>query len=360
MRVRGTGTLVRTLVVLAGWAGPSVSIAQDATPINWRRVEEQDRKGKKKDAHTAGELTEIYLAALGEERMDDAHAIVELLARKPEKDVLASAARLVEDGRDLPMRAAARLAHLVLGKEPRTATPEECAALEEAAATILANEVVTPEGDVMGVDDRKRRAASILAALGTPRATEVLIKLVQAQSPYAHALREMRGGDVPQLALALVDPRTEHFAATPFAEALAGSAEGRAELRKLLDPKSPFGWKEHGPAKGAAFVALTNKFQELEDLVAIESALEQVPDLVDPCSTMLPYSKKTPQQSEAIASFLAAREGARIEDALLLALALLPQESRDGLLPALEEKRPGTRERVESKRKARDEQRKPR
>lgn len=209
----------------------------------------------------------------------------------------------------------------------------------------------------MGVDDRKRCASRILAVLGTSRATEILVKLVQAKSPYALELRDMRHGDVPQLVLGLVTPGADHFAATPLAEALGGTAEGRAELRRLLDPKSPFAWKEYGPAKGAAFAALTKKFQELEDLVAIESVLQQRPDMLDPIHTVLPYSKKTPEQAEAVVAFLAEHEGAKIEDALLLALALLPQELGADAVTKLEAARPGARERVEAKRKAWDEQR---
>lgn len=337
------------------------SAAQDGPPaapprIDWRRVEEQDRRGTKKDKHTAAELLDVYLEALVQEDMDSARALEGLIARKPDADVLSVAAKLLDNGMDIATRAAGTLAQGVLGKEPRTVTVEQCAALEEVAAKILAREILTPEADLMGADDTKRRAAQVLAALGTPRATEALIKLVRGRSPYALALRDTRQGDVPQLALALLELRADHFDATPVAEALGGSAEGRAELRRLLDPKSPYGWQEHGPAKGAAFAALTNKFQDLDDLVAIESALQQV-DMIDPSNTMLPYSKKTPEQAEAIVQFLAEHEGARIEDALFLAVALLPPTLKEELVLKLDVARPGAWARVEAKRRAWEEQR---
>ena len=70
----GNRMRVGAIVMLLGLCVPPRSVAQDAPRpvpgapgrINWRRIEDEDRRGTKKDSHTAAELADVYLASVAE------------------------------------------------------------------------------------------------------------------------------------------------------------------------------------------------------------------------------------------------------------------------------------------------------
>jgi hypothetical protein len=218
-------------------------------------------------------------------------------------------------------------------------------------------EVVASPGDVL-VEGNGRIAGEILAAIGSPRATEALLRHVWHGSTVTDPVANIRNpASVPLLFEAIVT-RTDVKPARA-ALALSKSARGRTELRRLLDPAGGFGWAGQAEARVAVMLVLATHFREDRDLAAIDVALRERPDLADTVTgAMAQHGKGNPlsdaalalptktEQARAIVGFLAGHSGSALEPPLLAVLGRFPERIVDPLLPRLEAARPGARERV--------------
>jgi hypothetical protein len=291
-------------------------------------------------------------------RAEDVQALADLLREQGDGGEILGAAAALLQLKDVPqaLDLASRLVHDVLSDPRHQTTAEEAYRIVGDAATeVLERQDDVParaeEPDVVGRDRAKARAADVLAAIGTPQATDTLLTLLEGGSPYARSLAHVTNPDsVPLLAGRLCERHTDHLIASPIATGLAGSgSRGREELRRLLDSLG-FGWREHGPAKGAALTALAAGFREPEDLFAIAAAIAEMPELLDAVAPTLRYAKKAPEQAAATVTYLTITRESLLDDPLLDSLALYAAGTVDPLMAALESARPGSRSRVEASR----------
>ncbi len=344
-------------VIEAGAAEPDRKSAASAAgaPPDWQLVAKTPGGAR---AHTAAELTAALVAEYLKDDPRGLHhanigALRTLLLQKDEAEILGAAAALLDCGTEPAADAASRLAGDVLGRKGRKTTDDEAfAILGNAASRILE----APPG---GADSPRIRlvAATTLASIGTPEATEVLLRTAKLGSE--EFLAWVRNpASVPLLSEALLSRRYPE--PTVIAIGLSSTPEGRAELRRILDPAGGLNWTQHADAKVATLRAMATAFREADDLRALDAALRERPDVAslvtgamarhgaaaDARSTanlMLPLKS---DQARAIVAFLADREGSAIEPSLLAILGRFPERIVDPLLPRLEAARPGMRDRV--------------
>lgn len=328
---------------------------------DWQRIANGPEGAR---AHTAAELTEALLAEVTKyHRSQDLAKIAalrDLLREKSEAEILAAAAALLECGSLRAGQVASVLALSVVGGERRRITDDEAyAILGDTAAHMLAEAVAEP-GDVL-VETNARIAGEILAAIGSPRATEVLLELAsEVGRPMSDLVGNIRNpASVPVLLEAMVSRTGLDHVHVQIALALSKSADGRTELRRLLDPAGGFGWAGHAEARVAAMRILATHFREDRDLAAIDVALRERPDLVEIVTgAMAQHGKMAPlsdaalalptktEQAGAIVGFLAGHAGSALERSLLAILGRFPEQIVDPLLARLEAARPGMHDRV--------------
>lgn len=348
-------------VIEAGAAEPDRKSAASAAgaPPDWQLVAKTPGGAR---AHTAAELTDVLVAEFTKpprsQNLATVAALRMLLGEKSEAEILEAAAALLECRAGRAALVASTLALGVLRAEGRRITDDEAYAIVgETAARILAESVAEP-GDVLLVSIGMP-AGRILAAIGSPRAAQVILDCSSGfHGPTTGLLADiLNPASVPLLSQAIVS-RTE-VNQVMIAAALSRTAEGRAELRRLLDPAGGFHWAEHASAKVAAMRILATGFREDRDLSAIDAVLRARPDVLAVVTgAMAQHGKENPlsdaglllptktEQAAAIVGFLAGQEGSAIEPSLLAILGRFPERIVDPLLPRLEAARPGMRDRV--------------
>ncbi|HEX5136377.1 MAG TPA: hypothetical protein VFY93_05355 [Planctomycetota bacterium] len=235
-----------------------------------------------------------------------------------ERQRLAAADALLALGSRQAAEVAWELADSVLGTDMHAIADDDAYALvgQRAAGILLA-----------GVDGERGAACAgkILARIGTPAATDVFLRLAGTGRPGAAWLACVDNpASVPRLAGTLAAPGRP--GAWLVACALANSAEGRAELRRFLDPG--IDWALHADAKVAALAALAGRFREAADLDAIERAVVHRPTALPAAIAAL--RRASPPQAaadgalaawnserrSAIRAFLATHAGGAIEEAV--------------------------------------------
>jgi hypothetical protein len=293
--------------------------------------------------HPAREIAAALVAECGTDRPDreKINELMTLLLERGDADVLRTAAALLESGTQKAVEVAWCLVFAVLDGDRRTITDDEAYALVGEAATRAFE-----TGSSVVPNPPKLLAGGILARIGTPGAIATLLGVLDIDPAAMQVIAQATNpASVPTLSSALTSGDGGHFVAA----ALCATEEGRAELRRILDPASGFDWTRHATAKVAAFTALAAGFRKAEDLSAVDAALRQRPELAklipDPTRQLVdryaPPSKSA--QARAIVGFLAGHEGSPLEDKLLAMLTGFPVRIVDPLLPRLDNVR---RERV--------------
>ncbi|HEX5136378.1 MAG TPA: hypothetical protein VFY93_05360 [Planctomycetota bacterium] len=311
------------------------------------------------DDASADGLAAALVAECAHERPDAERIdkLLKLLRERTEPEVLRAAAALLACGTTKAVQLAWSLVTGVLDDEHRTTT-------DGAVYAIVGKEATTifETSDDRTSFGRKWLAGDLLARIGTPEAIEALLRMLEGED--AEARQVMPGAtnpaSVPLLSRALVS--TDSFAMGYIAAALGGTAEGRAELRRLLDPAAGFDWTRDGAAKVAAFSSLLGTFREAADLVALDTALRERPGLAKYLEQLgndaggkvfggvyvhAPPTKSA--QARAIVEFLPGHPGSPLEETLLALLGSFPERIVDPLLPRLDA---AHRERVEARRRS--------